>query len=371
MARYDENPHSNAVLRSRLSCINLTVIELESKLEALRGEQSEIAALLDDIVYPVLSVPPEIKLRIFAFASASPVLGNAEDYRELDSGPLLLAGVCRDWRQLVCGAPELWSTLRIVQERKRSNTRQLVEAVELWLLRSAARPLQLSFSSQHVNRSRLAPALASCAPRICSLDWEVDFDATIDEALKGRLGKLQYLGISAGSRWTAFESAPQLTHAKVLLWTRNPQLPWSQIKYLQLSFATRDPDAILRFLLTTTAVETLAADDNHVSLLLPTLATEASSPGVLPNLKHLIVRYSVRDFQYLWNPKSSLDFLLLKEFLDVRLEPQGHEAAKIRSLEIVLLSHEECTEEIHLAKEMLAKGGFAEKGLKIRVASGR
>ncbi|KAJ7673814.1 hypothetical protein DFH06DRAFT_954437, partial [Mycena polygramma] len=69
-----------------------------------RGWQENIKAaklLLAEIVYPVLTLPPEITAQIFVQA-VKPL-----DKASSTSAPLLLLRICRQWRTIALSTPRL------------------------------------------------------------------------------------------------------------------------------------------------------------------------------------------------------------------------------------------------------------------------
>ncbi|KAF8175470.1 hypothetical protein K438DRAFT_1608588, partial [Mycena galopus ATCC 62051] len=67
-----------------------------------RGVERNFEEELDSIVYPVLSLPPEITSHIF-------IQSLPEDTRPSPrSAPLLLVQICRSWRVIAIATPDLW-----------------------------------------------------------------------------------------------------------------------------------------------------------------------------------------------------------------------------------------------------------------------
>ncbi|KAJ7486729.1 hypothetical protein FB451DRAFT_1026233, partial [Mycena latifolia] len=59
---------------------------------------------VDDIIYPVLTLPPEITSEIFAKC----VEFEDKDFASPASAPSLLLQVCRSWRLIALATPSLW-----------------------------------------------------------------------------------------------------------------------------------------------------------------------------------------------------------------------------------------------------------------------
>jgi hypothetical protein len=98
------NPTSTASeLRSRLGAIEQRMAALESQMALLRKEREEVLADLHAIVYPVVTLPPEITSEIFV--------------RYMDNShaqsPQLLASICRSWRAIAFATCRLWTHLSL------------------------------------------------------------------------------------------------------------------------------------------------------------------------------------------------------------------------------------------------------------------
>ena len=97
-------------------------------------------------------VPPEIIAKISGFANTSPTISG----RSLPT-PLLLSSICSDWRQIVVGTPQLWSSIRIDFFFLESllltsaTSLRLAAIIDEWLSRSGQLPLHLSiYSSDNI-----------------------------------------------------------------------------------------------------------------------------------------------------------------------------------------------------------------------------
>ncbi|KAJ7693939.1 hypothetical protein B0H17DRAFT_1199614 [Mycena rosella] len=102
---------------------------------------NEIQRQLDAIVYPVLTLPPEITSEIFRHCVPVPADDGREwQYVDLDEAPLLLMHVCSAWRQVTLSTPALWSRLAI--DAGDFPTR-FSEIVNVWLSRARKCPLSV------------------------------------------------------------------------------------------------------------------------------------------------------------------------------------------------------------------------------------
>ncbi|KAF8202008.1 hypothetical protein K438DRAFT_1581458, partial [Mycena galopus ATCC 62051] len=108
--------------------------QLSELIATLSAERQKLQALSDSIVYPVLMLPPEITILIFLHC-----LPEASAYPQPSplSAPLLLAQICRQWRDIAIASPALWRSIGLVDTRS-------VGVFQTWLSRSGNHPLNLS-----------------------------------------------------------------------------------------------------------------------------------------------------------------------------------------------------------------------------------
>lgn len=170
--------------------------------------------------YPVLTLPPEIVSEIFVhFIPVYP-------RRPRLCSPLILAQICRPWREITFSAPRLWRAVHMSVYSKTTLNRQL-NLVELLLARSGSCLLSVHLSSQSFNYH--IPLLELLAPhcerlqhlRLClsaprNLHWD---------SLKRPLLSLQSLVVSGKAlprdyMPTVSLAAPLLK--KVALWSITP-----------------------------------------------------------------------------------------------------------------------------------------------------
>ncbi|KAJ7875737.1 hypothetical protein B0H14DRAFT_2267486, partial [Mycena olivaceomarginata] len=76
----------------------------QTYLAALEAKRRDLKMDLGQIVYPVLTLPPEITTRIFVESLPS----HARVRPSPVTAPLLLAQICGDWRRIALSSCELW-----------------------------------------------------------------------------------------------------------------------------------------------------------------------------------------------------------------------------------------------------------------------
>ncbi|KAJ6477545.1 hypothetical protein C8R45DRAFT_1216536 [Mycena sanguinolenta] len=127
---------SRVAIRNRLS-------ELDAHIATLTAERQRLRDTADTIVYPVLSLPPEITTEIF-LRCIPPQSNLLESPSE---APLLLAQICRQWRQIALDTPHLWQSLFF------TDGETCIELLRLWLSRSGSLPLNLDLKCWDASRA--------------------------------------------------------------------------------------------------------------------------------------------------------------------------------------------------------------------------
>ncbi|KAJ6497943.1 hypothetical protein DFH09DRAFT_1376233 [Mycena vulgaris] len=143
-----------ADLRKKLEEINLSIesysFDIPKDLE--RG-RAAIQHQLDDIVYPILTVPPEIISEIFRRCVSKP--DDASDTASTSRAPLLFLRICRPWRVIALSTPMLGTEFNVTFLLLRPRQlKSLEKHVAEWTARASAAPVSLGF---HDFAGRLAP----------------------------------------------------------------------------------------------------------------------------------------------------------------------------------------------------------------------
>ncbi|KAJ6447392.1 hypothetical protein C8R45DRAFT_117879 [Mycena sanguinolenta] len=143
-------------------------------ISVLQKQQHELEAELGAVVYPVLSLPPEIISRIFVQClpddGVSPWDG--------DAAPLVLVRVCRQWKDIALSTCQLWSSLRIqsVSDDKIKVPRGTLQKLQSWFSRARASPLSLSVT--HNSFMRLKDSEELDISSFFNRLWRLDFPDT-------------------------------------------------------------------------------------------------------------------------------------------------------------------------------------------------
>ncbi|KAJ7166853.1 hypothetical protein C8R46DRAFT_1351106 [Mycena filopes] len=135
----------NLILRRRLAYVE-SQLETEStsnrhssrlkeeRRRRLTEEKNAIQKSLDSIVYPILTIPVEITAEIFIHC-----LPDTPAPPSSRMAPMLLARICRQWRDIACSTPRLWAALRIT----RWKGSDLALLIRLWFGRAGGAPKSL------------------------------------------------------------------------------------------------------------------------------------------------------------------------------------------------------------------------------------
>ncbi|KAJ6606018.1 hypothetical protein DFH09DRAFT_1269122 [Mycena vulgaris] len=146
---------ANQAARDHLSSLISEIAVLSAHLKQLWAERDIIQAQLDVVTYPVLTLPTEITTEIFLLCLPQ----RAQEPRRR-AAPLLLGGICRDWRGIALSTPRLWSVLQLTLDKSRPRPELLSELLSAWLSRSGAQPLKLSLSYED-RRHEPSPGIIS------------------------------------------------------------------------------------------------------------------------------------------------------------------------------------------------------------------
>ncbi|KAF8217981.1 hypothetical protein K438DRAFT_15775 [Mycena galopus ATCC 62051] len=223
-------------LRQRILDLNATISHHESTLQELKQQRSAILSELNLVVYPVLTLPPEITAEIFKWCIDTGM-------RLLPSlAPLLLTQICRDWRALALSTPALWDTITEVEGHDPLRVEQLVTT---WFSRAGTRPLSLGSLPESVP---LQSVICRYASQLQSLDMVTNsgvfsnFDTIQSFPLLRDLMICCLGGYEPdGGQIQLFDSAPSLRHLSldsVPPWA--VAIPWAQLTKLTISSTSLD-----------------------------------------------------------------------------------------------------------------------------------
>jgi hypothetical protein len=160
-----DSPSSRRHLRASIFELDARILALASALDSARRERGNLWSQLDQFKYPVLTLPVEITSAIFvaclpAYPKCSPLLGSGP--------PTSLGQVCRHWRAVAFGMPELWRAIQI--KRWGSHWSEILES---WLSRSANHSISLTLKKPY-GRSPNFPQLEGFTDTIIAQSVRVE-----------------------------------------------------------------------------------------------------------------------------------------------------------------------------------------------------
>ncbi|KAJ7636386.1 hypothetical protein FB45DRAFT_906537, partial [Roridomyces roridus] len=255
------SPH---VLRSRLAEIDAETTALEARLAVLARERKPITDALRSIVYPGVSdLPAEITGEIFLHYVVYGEIGGTNPKTvgwTPPRTPLVLASICRTWREIALSLPSIWSNFHIMANGNAAGSAE--KLLERWLSRAGSHPLTVSF---YTGESPLLNSLLSVLPQIQSFTCRVPVQIPFpNDIVRGHMLNLRSLtilsdsedGADATSALTAFVDAPQLCEVHISQFPLlSIQLPWDRLTRLDLD--TVFIDECLEVLRQAIALETL------------------------------------------------------------------------------------------------------------------
>ncbi|KAJ6509102.1 hypothetical protein DFH09DRAFT_1436700 [Mycena vulgaris] len=262
-------PHSPpaTALRIRLAEIDSEIGELQARLDHLAVTRKPVADALESIVYPILTVPPEITTEIFIHYIALNPLVDLHDSR---SGPLLLASICRTWRSIAINLRPIWSRIQISPTpQSLSSTKELLQC---WLPRAGSHPLDLDIDTSADGVDDLINALAPSSTQWRNFCFRPKLPIVLPISdLQGCIPLLRKLSVIPGVLYemddapnlppiTAFLEAPQLRDildrtsyletlclSRIWVSTRDEPLPLARLEYLHTLILELDWDGLRLF----------------------------------------------------------------------------------------------------------------------------
>ncbi|KAJ7108321.1 hypothetical protein C8R44DRAFT_938365 [Mycena epipterygia] len=148
------NTFSAAEQRATLAEIEAKIIRCKDYLADLEQEQREVEGILALVVYPVLTLPNEITAHIFVACLPD----EARVVPSPDSAPLLLAQICRHWREIALSICQLWRSVQldIPARSERDRARFLLDS---WRSRAKGYSLSLGLHSVQQSAAELPPEI--------------------------------------------------------------------------------------------------------------------------------------------------------------------------------------------------------------------
>ncbi|KAJ7474281.1 hypothetical protein FB451DRAFT_286409 [Mycena latifolia] len=285
-----ESAESSSALRMRLAELDAEMDALDARLRLLAAERRRVIHSLDSITYPVLTLLPEITVHIFSDYVDNPHIGYTNTPGR---GPLLLASVCREWRNICLSVGSLWASLSIYPTPEFvRDIEDFLSFIRCWLSRAGRQPLDLQvFGTRYT--SEIFSAISHHSPQLRTLRLALDLPFSFPNAdILGRIPSLTKLAVTIMNEGdepvmlTAFSNAPALRETQLsgasLQWI---SLPWIQLTHLEL--LDESLSAYVDVLRQTPNLEVLRIGITYTQ----DAADPSSAPLILPNLHTLTFSY--------------------------------------------------------------------------------
>ncbi|KAJ7633665.1 hypothetical protein DFH06DRAFT_1139997 [Mycena polygramma] len=170
---------TSSLLRTELAEVNFAIFRHKAFLDGLEKKRRDLEAGLSQVVYPVLTLPPEILSAIFVECLPT------QERRALPSPvtpPLSLAQVCRHWRSIALSTCELWSTVDLFfpfleDDEEAPLYDNTLALLETWFARAKGRLLSVKIRSPSTRVPEAVLSIVSTASgRLHTLDLDLHPD---------------------------------------------------------------------------------------------------------------------------------------------------------------------------------------------------
>ncbi|KAJ7119470.1 hypothetical protein C8R44DRAFT_788134 [Mycena epipterygia] len=278
------------------------------------------------LYYPVLTLPFDIISQIFVYCL--PKEDDALPWRT--EAPLLLAGICRDWREVALCTHELWNTIHLgLRPHSLLKAKRLLE---FWIPRAGTFPLSMSLSYKgDSDTARLGTLITQYAPHWSTIELHVPFEALLrlNRPPFPNFGSLERLILNCGATFQGggrrvarmFSKAPRLRDLHIISGISAPNiaLRGEQLTSLRLDNSTAAE-----------CIQTLAIVPNIVHFT-STLWEFGGNPSLVPPLYHL---ESLKIILSHTRGPALLTHLTLPALQHLELDLQGppHEIERVTSL---------------------------------------
>ncbi|KAJ7174948.1 hypothetical protein C8R43DRAFT_595786 [Mycena crocata] len=127
--------------RAALAAVSSEIVHYGNVLRVLKKQQRELEDSLKLVAYPVLNLPTKITSQIFA--ACLPWHGRVRPSPK--AAPLLLAQICRQWREVALATCELWSSIDLDVQYAVTFNPGRQHLLKNWLSRAKGHSLLLTF----------------------------------------------------------------------------------------------------------------------------------------------------------------------------------------------------------------------------------
>ncbi|KAF7306241.1 F-box domain-containing protein [Mycena indigotica] len=244
------NPLASA-LRARLHSIDTQCAETHAKIAQLRTHlkvlaqrRKEVAKeLKEKIVFPILTIPPEITSQIFFYYAEYL-------YDVMGLSPLVLTHVCHVWRDIALSTPKIWTMIHMPGFDDETSGSLPAELMLRRCLERAG-PSSLRITAPFSPAPRLFSLLTVYSNQIASLSCHIPLpDNCSLDGISGCLSRMTHLDLTIRQQHapiTIFSNAPSLRRLTMCYMTQSPgqvDLPWEQLVEVTIQNVDFNPDVL-------------------------------------------------------------------------------------------------------------------------------
>lgn len=304
--------NDTSYLRSRQLELDTEIALLRAQLGVLQSERDLIQLRLDAVVYPVLTIPPEVTSEIFLHCLPS------RPEPDPSFAPMLLTHICHEWSVIASSTPGLWTSLDLVA-CKGDSPFALADVADKWFSRSASCPLTLRVHDHYGPSSSVQaffPFFARYSNRLKELDLccpqsTLARTGELDFPILEKLSLKPYVDTSIAAEVVSFSRIPQLRSVKIdkIYYSHlDVDLPWEQqtdvcvgsLPLHECALLLRRATNLVRFrcsdILTAGSVPSRLPPNQQLRSLVLEHGTESFLPLLtLPALQHLGICPEVYD----------------------------------------------------------------------------
>ncbi|KAJ7167711.1 hypothetical protein C8R46DRAFT_1218636 [Mycena filopes] len=229
-------------MRTRLDELDTIIQRDGALLEQDRNQRLEITRRLGALVYPVLTLPPEITSEVFRHFVRSQC-GT--------SVPSVLLRICTTWRDIAVADSALWTELTVnfsIPHAHKDSAAELASFLHTWIGRAQSRPLSVILGGDMVSSLgavRSMELLRRLAPTVRRLELEITrhFDGLPESSDDLSWPTLEHLQIEAEKALTGLFGSTFATAPLRTLWLNGSPMSSVTLCWQQLTTF----DGVMRF----------------------------------------------------------------------------------------------------------------------------
>ena len=131
---------------NNIQALNARIAFLEAQLCLLRAQRDDLvesSTIKRSLLAPIRRLAPETLGEIFELCNSSLVTPGVRRIITPDSAPILIGRVCKEWRRVALGTPQLWTALALEHTSEKPLKVNPFTVIPEWLNRSGCLPLDI------------------------------------------------------------------------------------------------------------------------------------------------------------------------------------------------------------------------------------